>query len=144
MPRSGTTLAEQIIGAHPQTFGAGERPALGRAWHTLGGGAEADAVARIAALGQPALDQAAASYLAELHALAPDAARVVDKMPGNFNYLGLVALMLLGAKIIYCAHDPRDIGLSIFTFRFYGHHPYAQHLQPHIAELAAAGLALSD
>jgi hypothetical protein len=49
-------------------------------------------------------------------------------MPGNFNYLGLVALMLPGAKIIYCARDPRDIGLSIFTFRFYGYHPYAHDL----------------
>jgi hypothetical protein len=49
-------------------------------------------------------------------------------MPGNFSYLGLVALMLPGAKIIYCARDPRDIGLSIFTFRFYGYHPYAHDL----------------
>jgi Sulfotransferase family len=49
-------------------------------------------------------------------------------MPANFNYLGLVALMLPGARIIYCARDPRDIGLSIFTFRFYGHHPYAHDL----------------
>jgi hypothetical protein len=36
--------------------------------------------------------------------------------------------MMPGAKIIYCARDPRDIGLSIFTFRFYGHHPYAHDL----------------
>jgi hypothetical protein len=49
-------------------------------------------------------------------------------MPGNFNYLGLAALMLPAARIIYCARDPRDIGLSIFTFRFYGHHPYAHDL----------------
>jgi hypothetical protein len=54
--------------------------------------------------------------------------RIVDKMPGNFNYLGLVALMLPGATIIYCARDPRDIGLSIFTFRFYGYHPSAHDL----------------
>jgi tetratricopeptide (TPR) repeat protein len=128
MPRSGTTLAEQIIAAHPQALGAGERPALGQAWHALGCGEGPDAPARIAALGQPALDQAAASYLAELHALAPDATRVVDKMPGNFNYLGLAALLLPGARIIHCARDPRDIGLSIFTFRFFGHHPYAHDL----------------
>ena len=64
----------------------------------------------------------------ELHALAPDKARIVDKMPGNFNFLGLAALMLPGARIIHCVRDPRDIGLSIFSFRFYGYHPYAHDL----------------
>ena len=128
MPRSGTTLAEQIIGAHPRAFGAGERPALGRIFAALGGRDTPDAVARIAALDRPTLDAAAEKYLAELHALAPDAARIVDKMPGNFAYLGLAALMLPGARIIHCTRDPRDIGLSIFTFRFFGYHPYAHDL----------------
>jgi Flp pilus assembly protein TadD len=128
MPRSGTTLAEQLIAGHPHACGAGERPALGQAWHALGGGERPEVAARIAALDQGALDRAAASYLSELHALVPGAARIVDKMPGNFNYLGVVALMLPGVKMIYCARDPRDIGLSIFTFRFYGYHPYAHDL----------------
>ena len=128
MPRSGTTLAEQIVATHPQAFGAGERAALALAFTALGGGDTADAVARIAALDQPTLDAAAQRYLAELRALAPGAARIIDKMPGNFNYLGLAALMLPGARIIYCTRDPRDIGLSIFTFRFFGHHPYAHDL----------------
>jgi tetratricopeptide (TPR) repeat protein len=127
MPRSGTTLIEQIIGAHHQAFAAGERAALAVAWHRFGG-ETADAVRRVAALDGAALDAAAADYLRELHALAPEAARVVDKMPGNFNFLGLAALMLPAARIIHCARDPRDIGLSIFTFRFYGYHPYAHHL----------------
>src|SRR5205823_7400280 len=88
----------------------------------------AGTASRIAALDQKTLDAAAESYLAEMHALAPQATRIVDKMPGNFNYLGLAALMLPGARIIHCARDPRDIGLSIFTFRFYGYHPYAHDL----------------
>jgi tetratricopeptide (TPR) repeat protein len=128
MPRSGTTLAEQIIASHPQVFGAGERPALWEAFAALGGADTPAGAARIAALDQPALEAAAASYLAELHALAPGAARIVDKMPGNFGYLGFVSLLLPGARIIHCARDPRDIGLSIFTFRFFGHHPYAHDL----------------
>jgi hypothetical protein len=128
MPRSGTTLAEQIIASHPQAFGAGERPALGDACAALGGSETPLAIARIAALDQATLDAAAESYLADLHALAPGAARIVDKMPGNFMHLGLAALMLPGARIIHCARDPRDIGLSIFTFRFFGHHPYAHDL----------------
>jgi tetratricopeptide (TPR) repeat protein len=128
MPRSGTTLAEQIIGAHPQAFGAGERSALYQCFFSLGGNETPASVARIAAMKGAALDAAAKKYLAEMHALAPDKKLIVDKMPGNFNYLGLVALMLPGARIIHCVRDPRDIGLSIFTFRFYGYHPYAHDL----------------
>jgi hypothetical protein len=129
MPRSGTTLCEQILAAHPEVFGAGERVALSRAAGALGGGWEtASAVTRIAELDAASLDTAATTYLAELHALAPTARRIVDKMPGNFRHLGLIALLFPGARIIYCQRDPRDIGLSIFTFRFYGEHAYAHDL----------------
>jgi tetratricopeptide (TPR) repeat protein len=129
MPRSGTTLCEQILAAHAQVHGAGERVALGHVFATLGGGHDtAAAVQRIAGLDAGTLDSAAARYLADLHVLAPDKARIVDKMPGNYLYLGLVGLMLPGARIIHCVRDPRDIGLSIFTFRFHGHHGYAHDL----------------
>jgi len=129
MPRSGTTLAEQIIGAHPSAHPAGERAALAQSFGELGGAWETGAAARrVASRDAATLDQAAARYLRDLHALAPGAARVVDKMPGNFRYLGLVATMLPGARVIHCVRDPRDIGLSIFTFRFYGHHAYAHDL----------------
>ena len=128
MPRSGTTLCEQILAAHAQVHGAGERAALGQAFSAIAGDETPDAVARLADLDQDRLDAMAARYLAELHALAPAEARIVDKMPGNYLYLGLVGLMLPGAKIIHCVRDPRDIGLSIFTFRFHGLHPYAHDL----------------
>jgi Tfp pilus assembly protein PilF len=128
MPRSGTTLCEQILAAHAEVHGAGERPELGEAFDALGRGTDGQAVQRIAGLDAGALDAAAGRYLARLKALAPDKTRVADKMPGNFNYLGLVGLMLPGARIIHCARDPRDIGLSIFTFRFYGLHGYAHDL----------------
>ncbi len=122
MPRSGTTLCEQILAAHGQVHGAGERMALGRMAEALGG------PRAIAVLDQAALDAAATRYLAELHDLAPGKARIVDKMPGNELNLGLVGLMLPGARIIHCVRDPRDIGLSIWTFRFHGEHPYAHDL----------------
>jgi Tfp pilus assembly protein PilF len=130
MPRSGTTLCEQILAAHRDVRGAGERMALPRAFAALSGNArdDADGVERIAGLDADILDAAAVQYLAELRALAPEKARIVDKLPGNYAYLGLIGLMLPGARIIYCARDPRDIGLSIFTFRFHGHHPYAHDL----------------
>ena len=129
MPRSGTTLCEQILAAHAQAHGAGERGALTQMFTALGGGYDTPAaVQRIAGLDAATLDAAATGYLADLHALAPDKARVVDKLPGNYLYLGLVGLMLPGARIIHCVRDPRDIGLSIFTFRFHGHHGYAHDL----------------
>ena len=84
-------------------------------------------VERIAALDADSWSSPA-GYLAELHALAPGATRIVDKMPGNYRLLGLIALLFPGARIIDCHRDPRDIGLSIFTLRFFGHHPYANDL----------------
>jgi Flp pilus assembly protein TadD len=138
MPRSGTTLCEQILAAHRDAHGAGERGDLGRAFAVIGGAREDPASgARIAALPAEALDRAAGQYLAALHALAPDKTRIVDKMPGNYLYLGLAALMLPGARIIHCQRDPRDIGLSIFTFRFHGLHAYAH-------DLADLGWAIAE
>ncbi len=128
MPRSGTTLAEQILAAHPQVFGAGERSALGRLAWRLGAGETPESIARIAALDQATLDAEAEAYLKDLHALAPDKTRIVDKMPGNYLYVWLIALLFPKAKIIHCQRDPRDIGFSIFTFRFHGDHGYAHDL----------------
>lgn len=128
MPRSGTTLAEQILAAHPWAHGAGERSALGRLCWRLGGGEDANAIARIAALDETTLDAEAAAYLKEMHALAPDKVRIVDKMPGNYLHVWLIGLLFPRARIIHCVRDPRDIGLSIFTFRFHGIHGYAHDL----------------
>ena len=129
MPRSGTTLCEQILAAHADVHGAGERVALHDAFTALGSGDEdAAGVRRIAGLDTTTLDRAAETYLHTLHGLAPEKRRIVDKMPGNYNLLGLVGCMLPGARIIHCVRDPRDIGLSIFTYRFHGYHPYAHDL----------------
>lgn len=129
MPRSGTTLVEQILAAHAAVHGAGERPALGNAFAEFGGASETvAAVQRVAALDGAKLDTIAQRYLADLHALDPAAVRIVDKMPGNFRHLGLMALLLPGARVIACERDPRDIGLSIFTYRFFGVHAYANDL----------------
>jgi predicted Zn-dependent protease len=129
MPRSGTTLAEHILAAHPLAFGAGERPAVHRLVRSLAGSAETtESVTRLAALDAETLTSAAADFLEELHALAPEAVRVVDKMPANARHLGLLAVLLPGARFIHCRRDPRDIGLSIFQLRFFGHHPYAHDL----------------
>jgi Sulfotransferase family len=81
MPRSGTTLVEQIVSMHPDAGGAGELNfwnERGAAWHRSG------------AVGneRPFLTKVAADYLGVLHAIAPRAARVTDKMPFNFLWGG--------------------------------------------------------
>src|SRR6202044_2307407 len=80
MPRSGTTLAEQILAAHAEAHGAGERSALGRLAWRLGAGETRESIARIPALDQTTLDAEAETYLKELRALAPGKSRIVDKM----------------------------------------------------------------
>ena len=129
LPRTGTTLLEQILSAHPLVHGAGERMAMRETLVRLTGTWAADvAASRAAVLDAPTLTAASRFYLAELNALAPDAARVVDKMPDNFFQLGLIATMLPGARIVCCTRDLRDVGASIFGHRFIGHHPYAHDL----------------
>jgi tetratricopeptide (TPR) repeat protein len=120
MPRSGTTLVEQILASHPAVFGAGEREDLMR---------EVDRIAPrdIAALAYPevvptlsgeALRQLGGSYLAALASAAPDAARITDKMPGNFAYAGLIHLALPNARIIHMRRNPIDTCLSCFSILF--------------------------
>ena len=129
MPRSGTSLTEQILAAHPLVHGAGERPNLHRTIGKLAGAAlDPETIGRLAACDTASLNAASERYLAELRALDPAALRVTDKMPGNAQHLGFLATLLPGARVILCRRDPRDIGLSIFQLRFFGYHPYAHDL----------------
>jgi tetratricopeptide (TPR) repeat protein len=129
MPRSGTTLMEQILAAHRMVHGAGERAAVHRLVSRLAPRPEAaDGVRALAALDGALLTREAAAFLAELHGLAPEARFVLDKMPVNARYLGFIAVLLPGARFIHCRRDPVDIGLSIYQHRFFGYHPYAHDL----------------
>lgn len=111
MPRSGTTLVEQIIASHPLAAGCGELPDLGRL-------AESLPVQPIANAGR--LQDEAARFLAsaERHASRAGAQRMVDKAPLNFFHLGLAAQLFPGARVIWCRREARDIGLSIFSENF--------------------------
>ncbi|MCU4161993.1 sulfotransferase [Acidiphilium sp. AL] len=129
MPRSGTTLAEQILAAHPQVYGAGERSALHRLVAALAGSTgTAASVERLASLDVDTLSREATKFLEGLYALKSNETYVIDKLPGNAAYLGFIATLLPAAKIIHCRRDPRDIGLSIYQLRFFGYHPYAHDL----------------
>jgi tetratricopeptide (TPR) repeat protein len=112
MPRSGTTLVEQIISSHPAVGAGGELQfwnERGAAWHRQG----------MAATEAAFLATAAADYLRVLRAIAPRAARVTDKMPFNFLWAGLIHLAFPRAVIIHCRRSAVDTALSIHQTHFH-------------------------
>jgi tetratricopeptide (TPR) repeat protein len=112
MPRSGTTLVEQIVSSHPEVGAGGELNfwnERGAAWHRSG------AVPKEA----PFLAKAAADYLGVLRTIAPTAARVTDKMPFNFLWAGLIHLAFPRATIIHCRRAAVDTALSIHQTHFH-------------------------
>lgn len=118
MPRSGTSLVEQILASHPDVFGAGEITALTDL--VAKGAADADFPSGLASLTPDALEQLGAAYIDQIAAIAPPAARIVDKLPYNFRYAGLVHLALPQAKIIHIRRDPLDTCFSCFQQSFAG------------------------
>lgn len=125
MPRSGTTLTEQIIAAHPQAFGCGELPDIVLITRHLLSAQSIAAQAMpawpesVLRLDQPSLDSAISRYLQACTRHAPDTALcLVDKAPLNFLYLGLIAVMFPQARVIWCRRDPRDIAVSIYGENF--------------------------
>lgn len=108
MPRSGTTLTEQILASHPAVFGAGELQDLPRILKALRPGYPAN----VATLDEPRLVSLAEEYLRGLEAHAGDALRITDKLPVNFMHLGMIATLFPQARIIHCRRDPMDVGLS--------------------------------
>jgi tetratricopeptide (TPR) repeat protein len=130
MPRSGSTLVEQILASHPKVFGAGELDDFEEAVAGLGA---ADSVPMsypeaAASLTREELRQLGASYLNGIKALAPTSERIVDKMPGNFRLVGLIHLALPNARIIHTIRDPIDTCLSCFSKLFAGDQPFTYDL----------------
>lgn len=115
-PRSGTTLVEQIAASHSRVYGAGELPWIPALVAEMGGAAGRAAfyADRLAALKAPEIAARAGAHLEKLSALGGSAQRVIDKMPFNYQNLGLIALMFPQARIIHCRRDPLDTGLSCY------------------------------
>jgi len=110
MPRSGTTLIEQILASHPAIHGAGELPFMPQTAGEMGGvpeGVAALTAQRLAPLGD--------DYVARVGRLANDKNRWVDKAPENFVNAGLIRLILPEARIIHSRRDPIDSCLSCYT-----------------------------
>jgi len=117
MPRSGTTLAEQIIRAHPNADGVGEIKAMSEIFNQRFGdaGLRSQLAAAVAALTADDRAALATEYLQQIETIAaPGASRVVDKLPFNFNYIGFLRLLFPRARIVHCVRDPMDNCLSLF------------------------------
>ena len=120
MPRSGTTLVEQIIASHPMVYGAGELQAFNDVILALRG-PDGDAIPYpnfAPSLDASALRQIGARYLSAVRKLAPSGERVTDKMPSNYYFAGLIHLALPNAKIIHTVRNPVDTCLSCFSKLF--------------------------
>lgn len=129
MPRSGTTLTEQILASHPQIFGVGERTFGRQGFNRLPvimgqpkGTLSWQGLAQVA---QPHIRQLADWHLACLEALATKAGlereayqHIVDKMPDNYNLLGWLVTLFPKAKVIHCRRNVRDIAVSCWMTQF--------------------------
>jgi tetratricopeptide (TPR) repeat protein len=132
MPRSGTSLVEQIIASHPEAHGAGELPYINRFVSRLPAltGAEAGYPECLSNITPAMLDSLARQYLGYLRSLDSQAQRITDKLPHNFMWLGMIELLFPRARIIHCVREPMDNCLSLYTTRgFNAHHSYAFDLE---------------
>ncbi len=130
MPRSGTSLVEQILASHPQVYGGGELTTLWNVLQSMQGttGIVSDYPACVPDLTPANLESLARTYLDQLHALSTEALRVTDKLPHNFLHLGLIELLFPQARVIHCVREPLDTCLSIYFHRFNSSHLYARNL----------------
>ena len=117
MPRSGTSLVEQILASHPAVFGAGELGDILAVAAEPGGALTAEALLH---LPDEALRRFGQRYVDRVAARAPAAMRITDKTPGNFRLAGLIHLALPNARIIHTRRDPIDTCLSCFAQLFVG------------------------
>ena len=111
MPRSGTTLVEQIVSSHPAIAAGGELPFWPR--RPSGPG-----IAEATSLTPQSAHDLSREYLALLRRIGPHASRVTDKAPFNFHRLGLIHLLLPKARIIHCRRHPVDTCLSMYFLHF--------------------------
>lgn len=127
MPRSGSTLIEQILASHPRIQGGGELPHLEAAadaiLHSRAGYPDC-----VPSLDAATLRQIGQSYLSRLPTLAGGKVRIVDKLPGNFLNIGLIRLFLPNARIIHTMRHPVDTCVSCYSKLFSSGHHYTYDL----------------
>ena len=112
MPRSGTSLTEQIISSHPSAAGAGELEFWSQAVH------EHEAQIKDGSFGESTRSKLAEAYLRTLKAKSGEALRIVDKAPVNSDHLGMIHSVFPNARVIYMQRDPIDTCLSCYFQKF--------------------------
>lgn len=144
MPRSGTSLVERIIAAHPEAAAAGETNILPEAWRAV-----VAPLTKVRAAPDPSrielktIAPAASKARARFTQWSDSAARIVDKNPLNALRLGLVQPLLLGARVVHCLRDPRDTCLSNYIQQFESGLPYSSDLT-HLGRFYRAYRRLMD
>jgi tetratricopeptide (TPR) repeat protein len=120
LPRSGTTLVEQVLASHTQVHGAGELRLARRSFEAIPAilGRSGAARDNVAFLDRTAVIRLAEGHLEKLAAIDGGSARVVDKMPDNYMYIGLLSIMFPRATFIHCRRDLRDIAVSCWMTDF--------------------------
>jgi hypothetical protein len=129
MPRSGTTLVEQILASHPHVSATGEQTILARLAGALAAETGIHFPACLLKANQEWLADAAAQYKETVLASSGEASRVTDTTPMNYLYLGLAAMLFPQARIVLCVRDPLDNCLSIYRQPLTGPHAYAHNLE---------------
>ena len=128
MPRSGTSLTEQILASHPDVFGCGELDDINSLTLKIKSLTSEIYPLGIKKLSRPMLSKMASIYITKVKTMSQGALRATDKMPHNFLNIGLITLLFPNAKIIHCKRNPMDTALSIFRQKFSGDHPYSHTL----------------
>ena len=120
MPRSGTTLLEQILGSHPKMFGAGELPITKDTFDQVPKWMNVQAAPSVCMpqITREVIQQAGREHLSRLLPHCPTAERIVDKMPDNYLWLGFIAAVFPKAKLIYSKRDVHDIAVSCWITNF--------------------------
>ncbi|MER9213203.1 sulfotransferase [Mesorhizobium sp. M0663] len=131
MPRSGTTLTEQICASHPDVHGAGELTKLRRIANSMGFRilSDEDLRSSIMSMTRDQSRALAEEYLSYLRQHAPAAPRIVDKMPHNFEFVGVIGILFPNARIIHCRRDAIDNCVSCFVLHFTKDHGYNADLE---------------
>lgn len=129
MPRSGTTLVEQILASHPDVHGAGESLAMLSAVKSIENARRSSFPDFVADLTPGDYQALAADYLARIGKPPEGKTRIVDKMPSNALFAGLIHRALPEARIVLCRRNPFDTGLSCYSILFSGQQNFTYDLE---------------
>ena len=131
MPRSGTSLAEQILASHPDVYGAGELENMYNLVQKIGNELQPknEYPLCLDSMSSEYVSKLADEHINALQQMAPEAKYIVDKMPHNFMSLGVINLLFPKATVIQCKRSSVDTCLSIYFQHFNKHHSYSNSLK---------------